>query len=404
MRASASLVSFAVRFDISRARILFSHHVVVTVEAAGLRGAGSGVLYRSTPWTARQLWHRRVRPGLAALAPEPAGWETTWPAWLEAVARSEPGLAFAADAALWDLRGRAVGQPVAALLGGAFRETVPVTEQLFLGNWTRSEAALGAILARGTRRVKLKIGLGPAHDLELVRRVRAVVGPDVELRIDANRAYRYDESLALYRQLAGLGVLALEEPLREPWPALSQLREATGLPVMLDESVLSLDDLQAAVAARAIDSLNLKLTRVGGLSPALAYRRACDQAGVAVSIGCNEDLGPGMAAIVHLAAATPGLYAMEGVGHLRLGVDLVDEPMPIVAGHVAVPAGAGLGVHLPEDWQARLAPYATVLDLDTASARQVRGFSLWTRTRQRATNLMYRALRRLSLGRRAGWP
>lgn len=389
MDANAYLVSFPVDFKIARSRILYSHQVVVTLAAGEYQAAGSGVLYRSTGWQARQLWHGRLRPRLAALTVDEVG-QNGWQGCLEDIITAEPGLAFAADAALWDLKGQVEGRPVAELLGSDVRPAVPVTEQIFISDWSQSQQELGQILQRGTTRLKVKTGGGLQKDVELIRQVRELVGSQVELRIDANRAYTLAESAGMYRQLAEMGVLAAEEPVRESWSALRQFRETTGLPVMLDESILSLNDLRRAIEAKAIDSLNIKLTRVGGISQALLYREMCRQAGVAVSVGCNEDLGPGMAAILHLAAATPDLYSMEGLGHLRLGVDLIKEAMNIEGGDVKVPAGAGLGIQLSANWVERVSERARVFDLETGSAVGLRAYSAWARGRQRVTNLLYR--------------
>jgi L-alanine-DL-glutamate epimerase-like enolase superfamily enzyme len=349
-------------------------------------------LYRSTGWQVGQLWSGQLRPNLETLTLEQVtgeGWQTC----LEGIVAAEPGLAFAADAALWDLKGKVEGRPVADLLGEVQRTSLPVTEQIFISNWSQSEQELGQILARGTTRLKVKTGAGLAQDVALIGRVREMVGPDVELRVDANRAYTLAEAAGMYRELAALGVLAAEEPLRESWPALRQFRETVGLPVMLDESILSLTDLRQAIEAQAIDSLNIKLTRVGGLSQALTYSHFCQAAGVAVSLGCNEDLGPGMAAILHFAAAVPGLYSMEGLGNLRLGLDLIGDSIAIKEGQVPLPAGSGLGVQLANDWMERLNGRARVFDLNQGTHIFLRAYSTFARTYQRATNLLYRLSR-----------
>ncbi|MCI0394689.1 MAG: hypothetical protein L0332_27905 [Chloroflexi bacterium] len=389
MQLTAHVISFPVRFKIARSYILYSHHVVVTTASSTFLGAGSGVLYRSMGWRVWQLWHGWLRQRLAALTPD--NLQRGWQPLLEEIIPVEPGLAFAVDAALWDLKGQMEGQPAAAMLGGICRTTIPITEQIFIADWAQSREELRQIMARGTRQVKVKIGFGVRQDVALVRRVRDFVSRDVELRVDANRAYTFSESAGLYRQLAELGILAVEEPLREPWPVLRQFRQAIGLPVMLDESILTLDDLRQAIDARAIDSLNIKLTRTGGLSQALLYRRLCQEAGLAVSLGCNEDLGPGMAAILHFSAATSHLYATEGLGNLRLGLDLVREPAVIQDGEVALPAGPGLGVHLSPDWPQQLAGRTTAFDLDQGPAGRLRAFSAAARLRQRAANALFRA-------------
>ncbi len=189
-------------------------------------------------------------------------------------------------------------------------------------------------------------------------------------------------------------MVAVEEPIRYRDPEeLARFREDVGLPVMLDESILSVEDLERAIEADGIDSLNIKLSRVGGLSQALVYRRLCEEAGVAVSIGCSEDVGPGMASILHLAASTEQLASTEGVGHMRLGADLIQETMAIEEGRVNVPTAPGLGVTLHRDLRAHLKGRAQVLDLSTAPAWLARGRSVYHRNRQRAATLVHRIRR-----------
>jgi hypothetical protein len=100
-----------------------------------------------------------------------------------------------------------------------------------------------------------------------------------------------------------------------------------------------------------------------------------------------------MAAILHFAAAVPDLYSMEGLGNLRLGVDLIDERMAIKAGQVALPAGPGLGVQLANDWMERLNGRARIFDLNQVARVFLRAYSTFTRTRQRTANLIYRLSR-----------
>jgi len=384
---SATLLAVPVDFAIARARIRFSHHVLVALRDGAESGVGEGVLYHRTLAEVARLFERQVRPALAAGLAEadPAAQEE----WLARLAAEAPELAYAADTALLDLRARREGQRLAALLGGIRRTRIPITEQLFIRAWPQAERELREMLARGTTRLKLKIGLSTAADLEAVRRVRALVGERVELRVDANRAYAPEEAERLARGLADLGVLALEEPLAgRDWAALRRLREQTGLPVILDENVLSLDDLQAALDARALDVLNLKLTRVGGPRRALAYARLCAERGVEVAVGCSEELGVGMAAILHTAAALPALHSVEGVGPLRLGFDVTDHPWRLAAGALELPAGAGLGVALAPDWRGRLGRGVRVFAVPGGA--RLAAYSALARAYQRATNLLWR--------------
>jgi L-alanine-DL-glutamate epimerase-like enolase superfamily enzyme len=394
MQANAYIISFPIDFKLSRFRILYSHHILVTLEGDNYIGIGSGVLYRSTAWTIKRLWDGGIRHKLTSLKLDEL--EVVWQPWLDTIVHTAPALAFAIDTALWDLKGHITNQSVASLLGDAKRSTIPITEQIFISDWSKTENELNQILQRGTSRIKVKTGFGLQQDIDLIKRVRDCVGNGVELRVDANRAYSFDESVEMYKKLPQFDVLAVEEPLYDKdFATLRRFRETVGMPVMLDESVLTLEDLQNAITAKAIDCLNIKLTRIGGLSKALAYRKFCDNNGIAVSIGCNEDLGPGMASILHLSAATAQLYSTEGIGHLRLGSDLIKDPPSIQKGSVHLSDGNGLGVHLVPNLQKHLLR-AHIFDLSASPAFAIRRFAILSRLRQRMTNVLYRLGRSIS--------
>lgn len=386
------LLAVPVKLRIALARILFSQHIFVQLESNGLTGVGTGVLYRAKPHQAGHLLRRTVLPWWAQVcgAQVPADWVEQARQW----AGISPAVAYAVDTALWDLRGRADGQSLSAMLGGVLHSQVDLTEQIFIHDWATAEAELSAILTRGTRRLKLKIGASPAADLEVVRRVRAFVGPNVEIRVDANRAYSLSESKLLYRSLADLGVLAFEEPLRlRDWAALRALRRRLGVSVILDESILSLNDLKAAIDGQALDILNVKLTRVGGVTLAREYIDLCQQHGIGVAIGCTEDLGIGTAAIVHLAASLDDCHSVEGVGPLRLGFDVATPVWSVQDGALRVPEAPGLGVTLREDWLAHLPEHVQWFDLMAQPAR-LWAFSHYSRLLQRAENVRLRIARR----------
>jgi L-alanine-DL-glutamate epimerase-like enolase superfamily enzyme len=292
------------------------------------------------------------------------------------------------------MRAKKAGKAVVDLLGGKRRPHVPITEQIFIRDWPTAEEELEGILSRGTRQIKVKIGTSPQADRKALHRVRAFVGPGVEIRVDANHAYTLAEGEPLYRALADLGVLAFEEPLSlRDWSGLQALRQRLGMVVILDESILSLDDLQAAIAQDAIDILNIKLTRVGGISQALRYAELCSQHGVEVALGCSEELGVGTAAIVHLAAALPQVHSVEGLGPERLGFDLIAEQWALTDGMLACPESPGLGVTLPAAWVDRLPSAVRHFNLSEGGGR-LRIFSHYARWFQRANNLLWRAQRR----------
>src|SRR3954468_13576251 len=124
--ANAYLLSFPVDFKIARTRIIYSQHLVVTLAADGKVGCGSGVLYRGTPWQVKQMWDGWLREALTNI--DASTLDEGWQPLLERMNDVQPGLTFAVDSALWDLRGQYSGRSVAAMLGGVHRTRIPITE------------------------------------------------------------------------------------------------------------------------------------------------------------------------------------------------------------------------------------------------------------------------------------
>ena len=121
------------------------------------------------------------------------------------------------DIALWDIGGKALGLPVYKLLGGAFRETIPVYGYGMMLQRVPDLAARfadesAAIVGLGFRAMKMKIGISPEQDIELASSVRNAIGPDIKLMVDANHAYTAREAIPLGRELEKLGVYWFEEP------------------------------------------------------------------------------------------------------------------------------------------------------------------------------------------------
>lgn len=393
MDIQAYLISFPVDFKIARSHIRFSQHIVLSLSVDGLTGLGAGVLYRSTLQACAQRYKEWLRVRLAGVGSLHDLLDLR-ARIISDLAGVAPHLAFAFDTAVWDLQAQQTnGQSLGQALGGARRSEVPITEQVFITSPVSAERELAAILARGTRSVKIKIGQTPDRDVGLMRRVRAVVGGGVNVRLDLNQRYHLEEGKPVWAACHELDMATVEEPLRGgDRTALCELRRHFGLTVMLDESVRSPADLRNAIDTEAIDVLNLKLTRVGGISLALQARALCESAGIGIALGCAEDLGVGMAAILHLASSVQDLHSTEGVGHLRLGCDVIREDMPLVNGVLRVPSGPGLGVHL-DMARLRACGQARFFDLNADGSHvPMRLYSLYARNAQRCANLLYRTV------------
>jgi len=379
---------------IARTRIRYSHHLLARIRARDHDGWGAAPLYARAPHQVRGL-----RPILEELASSldvarPADARARCAALLAAA----PDVGNAVDGALWELEAIQAGCSVAALLGATVT-SVPVTEQLFAAAVARPEEAWPPIRERGTRALKVKVCGDPEQDLRLLRRLRRVVGGETRLRIDANRGYSPEQARRLADGLERLGIAEWEEPAAGDFEQIAQLREQTGLRVILDESVRSRAQLEDAIACNALDVLNLKLSRLGGITAALEYRGLCGAAGVDVLLGCNEDVGPGMAAVLHAAAAWRP-FETEGVGWLRLGLDVASPSPVVVDGCVEISSRPGWGLTVEPRTHGRAGPARRRLPQPvhiSSWSRPYAALSVARQQHQRACNAWLRAGR---LGRR----
>jgi len=260
----------------------------------------------------------------------------------------------AVDIALYDLRGKALGIPVYQLLGGAFRHAVPLIWGVGLNDTeARVREALDAVSA-GYSTIKMKISGDPFLDIEQVGAVRAAVGPDIHIRLDANQAYRAGDCLPVFKKLESFGLDYIEQPLpRWDLDGQAMLAAALDVPIMGDESCYTPQDVITLIRHKAVDIVNIKIMK-SGLARSQKIAAIAEAAGIPCMVGSMVELGVGTAAGVHFAIATPAVtYACELIGPAFL-VDDVLEGNPysrIPPSHSwPLPQGAGLGVALKPEF------------------------------------------------------
>ncbi|WP_309491574.1 enolase C-terminal domain-like protein [Microbacterium sp. Se5.02b] len=197
--------------------------------------------------------------------------------------------------------------------------------------------------AAGYPRVKLKIA--PGWDVEPVRAVRAA-HPDLDLHVDANGAYPDDaDSAAVFARLDGEGLTMIEQPFgpRE-LVAHAALQARIGTDVCLDESVVALGDLRSMIRLGAGRVLNIKVSRMGGLSVARAAHDIAVDAGIPVWCGGMHEFGVGRAANVAISSLPGFLLPSDVSGSDKYyAADIVDPPVRAESGRVSVPQGPGIG-------------------------------------------------------------
>ena len=254
-------------------------------------------------------------------------------------------LALAAiDTALWDIRCKAAGQPLWLLAGGA-RSRVPLYDTE--GGWLQlsiDELVSGARESadRGWPGVKIKVGKSSAHeDMERLRAVRAAIGPDLHLMVDANQSMAYPEAKRRARLFEEIDVFWFEEPLpAEDITGHALLAASTSLPIAVGESLYSASHFREYLAAGAAGIVQVDVARIGGITPWLKTAHLAEAFNVKVAPHFLMELH------VSLAAAIPNALYVEHIPQLR---SITTRDIEIIDGCAVAPAEPGLGISWNRD-------------------------------------------------------
>jgi O-succinylbenzoate synthase len=235
---------------------------------------------------------------------------------------------FGLEVAILNLRATSRRETLPDLLAERPAKTI-YTNGLLSGSTEKVLAEASSMEETGYRAVKLKVGRRKVYEgAELVRRVREILGDGVSLRLDANRAWGYGEALEFAREISGVRVEYVEEPLAESW-RMAELAREWGLPVALDESLIGMgpEDLGLHPYARAVV---LKPTLLGGVSRALNLAERAAGLGMAAVLSSSYESGVGIGALVGLAAAI-GEVPVGLDTYRALAGDVINPPLPLPA-------------------------------------------------------------------------
>ncbi|HRP47888.1 MAG TPA: mandelate racemase/muconate lactonizing enzyme family protein [Trueperaceae bacterium] len=261
------------------------------------------------------------------------------------------------EMALYDLLGKRAGLPLYKLLGGKYRDRIESIA--FIPTQDPDQLVKEGLAAvnDGFRTIKIKVGTHPDLDGELVRRLREAVGPEVQIRADLNQALTVGSAKRLLRRLEPYDLQYLEQPLLlTELDATHDLRLITTVPIALDESAYSMEDVLEIVRRRAADVILVDPHQAGGILPCKKASAIAEAAAIPVGLHSGGELGLSMAAMLHLAASTPNmLYAIDNQ-YLHNSDDIITCPLTVEGGSFSVPEAPGLGVEVDE---AKLEQYAT---------------------------------------------
>jgi L-alanine-DL-glutamate epimerase-like enolase superfamily enzyme len=295
-----------------------------------------------------------VRTGLAELAPHLIGLDPRQLGVINRVMdqqlKGHPYVKSALDIACWDILGLASGVPVSTLLGGCQGEAVKCYRAISRDTPERMVERVAECRAEGHHQFQIKVGGEPDLDVARIRAVANSLKQGEVLVADANTSWLPHQAARVVRAIEDLD-LYLEQPCLDYGACLS-IRRRTSRPFILDEIIDGPAMLLRAHADQAMDVVNLKLSKVGGLTAARQMRDLCVVLGIAMTIEDSGGSDIATAAIAHLAHSTPEAFRFSSSDVNGYNTVCIAEGGPQQrGGYIKAPTGAGLGV----------APYLDVL-------------------------------------------
>ena len=277
---------------------------------------------------AREIMDREIAPGITVGQP---------------VAKS--GI----DMALHDLVAKSHGLPLYRCFGAEQASDVPLSYLVSADSPEKAEELTSLAYSAGYRGFKVKIGMDPSLDLELIRAVKGVAG-DCFLWADANQAYGVEVAVERSREMAKIGLHVLEQPVpANDFLGLRDLVARSAVPIAVDESVFCVGDLEQLIGQKALNMLVIKVSKMAGLSGAReCIERALD-AGIELLGSGLTETRLGLAASSHLYSAFGFKYPVDLNGPQFLADDPVKSGVSVVDAAVRLADSPGIGIEVDEE-------------------------------------------------------
>src|SRR5215468_3685838 len=329
-------------------------------EAPALKDWGGefGRYFGESPGTTKEVVTRHLAPAVKGCMP---GEIAELHARMDRAIKGYPYAKAAVEFAAYDLAGRQSNLPVYRLLGGASRRRIPITHSIGLMDFAAAEREVAQVAKEGIHTIKIKVGVDPDRDVEMVRRIRETVGQGIALCCDANEGYKTPgEAIKTFRRMERHDLIYFEQPV-EGIERLAEVARAIDVPVMADESAWNAHDIVQIIDKRAAQIVSLYTTKPGGLYRAMEAAAVARAAGIACNVNGSVETGIGNLANLQLAAAapaavlscvvpvsTPAEAQCGQIAGIYYKDDLIVEPMHFVDGAIELPTGSGMGIAVDE--------------------------------------------------------
>ena len=267
---------------------------------------------------------------------------------LENELAGNPSLKAGVNMALYDIIGKMAGMPLFRLLGG-YREKIATSVTVGLNHTDLMVEKAKQIVSAGFKFIKVKCGIDVEQDIENILAIREAVGLAVKLRLDANEGYSVEDALRIVTTLEknGADIEFLEQPTKANY--LYSLKDVTrqcSVPIMADETALTLRDSVKLVKLEIADIINIKLMKIGGITNAIKANALAELADVPVMVGCMNESMAAMSAGVHFACAFRNVEYADLDSALDFINDVAKGGARYAEGYVIPSEKPGLGVEV----------------------------------------------------------
>jgi len=268
----------------------------------------------------------------------------------------QPSIKAAFEMAIWDICGKIAGQPVVHLLG-QYRNSFDTDRTVYLDKPEVMAQKAKEIAGEGYKVVKVKLGESPEADIERVRTIRRVVGPDIGIGTDANQGWTPNEAVRALRGLDPFRIEFCEQPvLFSDWEGMKFVRQNVGIPIIADESVHSPTDAIEAVRRNAADMINIKLMKSGGILQSVRIAHIADGANLKCMLGCMSETRVALTAAAHVVMSQKNVAYADLDSFTEHKIDPVIGGMAVKDGTVTLPDKPGLGLDIDPSWLQTLKP------------------------------------------------
>jgi L-alanine-DL-glutamate epimerase-like enolase superfamily enzyme len=269
---------------------------------------------------------------------------------MDAATTGEPGIKAAVEMAIWDICGKLTERPVRCLLGN-YRDAFATDLTVYLDDpHIMAEKAL-SVVERGFKTVKVKLGESAVADIERIRVVREKIGKEAKIRIDANQGWTANEAVRALRGIDLYNVEFCEQPVHYwDWEGMKFVREHSPIAIMADESVHSPHDAIQAVRRNAVDMINIKLMKTGGILQAVWVARIADAADMRCMVGCMSETRVALTAAAQVVCSQRNVLYADLDAFTEHKIDPVIGGMQVRDGIIHAPTTPGLGLDIDPDW------------------------------------------------------